>query len=283
VACSDVSRFQFAAPEPIAPSTASSRRFPRATDAPGELFFRAGNEAAQQSVFFTTNLVDGGAPEALGATVNVPGEATSGPLLVTHADGTAPNFYFDRTTAGAARSLYQGRRTGRATVETVTPMPGPFNQPPGAAGSDHSIAIASAAGRAWWMSTRRGDLLLTATLDAPAAEDPPAVFFTLGQTTCERRGIDPAPWASSDGAFLLFGALELSSACAALGATRDLYVGVMQQDGQPTAQARRLDDVSRAGRDETDASMSRDSCWLYFAANESGLPGGFRLYAARRR
>jgi hypothetical protein len=97
-------------------------------------------------------------------------------------------------------------------------------------------------------------------------------------------GLDPAPWASSDGAFLLFSALELTNACLPVtGAPRDLYIGVMQQDGQPAATGRLLDDVSRPNRDETDASMSRDLCWLYFAANDSNLPGGFRMYAARRR
>lgn len=287
VSCSDVSRFQFAAPQPIVPSTTSSRRFPRAADVDGQLFFRAGNELSEQNVFFTTNVADGGAPELLSAVVNVAGESTSGPLLVTHADGTAPNFYFDRTTdgPGTPRRLFQGRRTARGAVDSVAPMPAPFNQAPGQAAQDHSIAIASAAGRAWWMSTRSsGDHLLTAPLNAAADFDPPVVDFTLGQGTCRRVGLEPSPWASPDGAFLLFAALELTSACLpVMGAPRDVYIGVMQQDGQAAAAARVLDDVSRPNRDETDASMSRDLCWLYFAANESTSPSGFRLYAAPRR
>lgn len=288
VPCSDVSRFQFASPEPIAPSPTSVRRFPRATDVEGALFFRQGEELTVQNIFFTPSFADGGAPELFDADVNVADRAASGPLLVVPNDASLPNFYFDRTSAapGTPRQLYQGTRLARGAVENVKLMPVPFNRPPAETGEDHSIAVASAAGRAWWMSRseRHGNALLTAPLGASTVEEANEVALSLGQGTCQRQGLDSAPWASTDGAFLLFASLELSSSCIPLaGARRDLYIGVMQQDGQPAAFARLLDDVSLPGRDETDPSMSRDLCSLYFAASESTSPGAFRLYAARRR
>ncbi|HMJ15528.1 MAG TPA: hypothetical protein VK524_29130, partial [Polyangiaceae bacterium] len=92
--CSDVSRFRFAAARPIAVGGTASRRFPRATEADGQLLFRIGDQVGPQTLHFTASFADNTAPEAFGTDVNVSGEATSGPLFIDTGNETTTNFYF---------------------------------------------------------------------------------------------------------------------------------------------------------------------------------------------
>jgi hypothetical protein len=282
--CNDLSVFRFGTPEPVTPRG----RFPRVTNQPNEMLFRAGDDGALQSLYVTSNFGAGGSEQEFRSPINLATESSSGALQVSMGQSDTPNFFFDRSSGGVTgtRQLYFARRisglifAGRDGGPAADPLPTPFNS---LAGSNYSIAIAPAAGRAWWMSTRTSSAgeLLTASLTDPNP-NPVPVNVTLGGTSCPRSGLDSTPWAAPDGRFLLLSALEVNSGCTAPGSARDLYIVVTQPTTGLADASFALQDINHAGIDDADPSMSADLCWLYFASNPSGNANGFRLYRALR-
>jgi hypothetical protein len=289
--CTDLSRFRFAAPEPVVlrASIWTSQRFPRLTGRAKEMLYRGSDGTA-----FSLTVVDD--PDAQNfmdpfpASINVPGQLMSGPLEARVDTIGEMQLYFDRSVNGvnSERELLVATRGGGLAIDGKPRALGePFNSPtPGT--SNYSIAVAGRVGRAWWMSTRSGGVpgIWTAELSAEGSDAGAAspVDIRLGSGTCKRLGADSAPWASPDGTFLLFNSVEVGGDCSSnAGASwRDLYLVAMQANGQTAANAVPLDDVNRPGVDETDGSLSPDSCWLYFSVNSSATQSAFRIYRARR-
>lgn len=267
--CSKVARIHFAGPEeliPIDTASVAELHFARMTGQALELLFRVDNSQADQALYETPNFQASSEAQAFGATVNVAGERTSGPLALTGTGASTKNFFFDRSTSSGtgARQLWWATRAS-AGIDVSTPvlMPAPFN----AAGDNYSIAVAAQAARAWWMSTRGGSPeVFTASLSADAGTAA-VVNLTVGSNACIRKGADATPWASPDGTFLLFSSLEQDDAqCTASSNYRDLYVVPLYvTTGQPNSAGIPLN-VNQAGVDDTEPSMSADLCWLYYSS-----------------
>jgi hypothetical protein len=280
--CRDVARFRFTPPErleAVSSSSAGNQRFPRLALDGSELLFRTGSEGEFTALWFTLNPTEGGNEQTLDLDIDMPDQAESGPLpvVIRPGNGEDLNFFFDRTTfgPGSPRELYGADRNGRGG--NVVRLPPPINTAPDI--SNYSIALAPATQRGWWMRGS-GELaqVMTFSLQGGAAE---IVLLTAG--VCPRIGADATPWVPADGSFMLFRSNELDNNCGTLGEINDLWVAVLAENGQVAGEGFPLDDLNRAGWDDTDPSMSSDLCWLYFASDGGPDNHEFDVYRARRR
>jgi hypothetical protein len=284
--CGDVARFLFGPPERLSAligSRTGDERFPRAASAGPGMFFRIGNPSSESALWFSANHLSGGSDQAFATSVDVSGQSESGALeLESPVPALASaNFFFDRTSGGpgSGRTLYAGIRTAGIDVGGVSPLPAPFNPSDGGS-SNYSLALTTA--RAFWMTDRSGSPeLVTAPLGDPGT--PAVVTIDIGSSGCSRSGSDATPWVSPDGSFMLLRSAETSTGCATAGGMNDLFVVVLDPGGQAAAPASPLTDVNRAGGNDSDPSMSRDLCWLYFAAAGAPPAATFDLFRAPRQ
>jgi hypothetical protein len=283
LSCSVFSRLQFAAPEKLGTlSQTGSQRFPRsASQAGSDLFYRSGAADAGQVWYAPASKV--------GHPLAAAGALTSAPLL---APGVLQqNFFFDQLLngdGGAQRHIMLGNWSGTA-LSGVTSAPEPLNS----TASDFSIAVAAGVARAYWMSTRNGaaeaELLWAEMLDG--APTTPAVLdlkVQAGSTTCPRSGDDATPWVNAAGTLLLFRSPSVDDTCAPSDSGAfDLYaVPLSKATGLPTAPAVPLSALNTIGgrSNESDPSLSSDSCTLYFASyiGTADADADADLYMAQR-
>ena len=184
---------------------------------------------------------------------------------------------------GAIRIERAGSRVSRGiNVGTPVLLPPPFNTDNTTPSSNYSIAVAATSQRAWWMTTRAGPAQLVTAPLAPGSQQVPIDIPLDSGPGCKRQGADATPWSPPNGAFLLFAALEHDASCAAPGSARDLYVIVVNSNGQPALPAAfQLQDLNTPTSDDTDPSMSPDLCWLYFASTAGDAE--YDVFRAPRR
>jgi hypothetical protein len=281
LSCSVFSRLQFAAPEKLAVvSQNGSQRFPRpASKAGADLFYRSGAADAGQLWYAPAPA------SAVGHALAAAGLLTSAPLL---APGVLQqNFFFDQLAnddGGAVRHIMLGNWSGTA-LSGVTAAPDPLNS----TASDFSIAVAPAVARAYWMSTRNGKAeaeLLWAEMLAgtPTAPAPLDLKIQAGSATCARSGDDATPWVNAAGTLLLFRNISVDDTCAPNDSGAfDLYaVPLSKETGLPSVAAVALSslNVIGGGSNESDPSLSSDSCTIYFASDNGTADSD--LYKAQR-
>jgi hypothetical protein len=269
----------FAAPEKLAAisqSQAGNERFPRAASAGTDLFYRAGQDA-KPSIWYAATPISG-----IGRALFAALGADSGPLF---APSFSPpqNFFFDRvnSTTGLRQIMY-GTWANGVLSDTPKAAPAPINGDTG----DFSVAIAAEVHRAYWM--RAGDKgadLVWAAFGSNATM--PAVLSLDVQVgvgkKCARLGDDATPWVNAAGTLLLFRSESMDDTCQASDSgAYDLFASPLGKDGLPLTPGTPLSNLNNTGgmSNETDASLSQDSCTIYFAS-DSGT-GDFDLYRAAR-
>jgi hypothetical protein len=270
----------FAAPEKLATisqSQAGNERFPRAASAGTALFYRSGVDG-KPSIWYAPTPVSG-VGRALFAAIG----ADSGPLF---APGFSPpqNFFFDRINATSnVRQIMLGTWSN-GTLTAVSAAPAPVNGGTG----DFSVAVAADVRRAYWMTTRNKNPspdLVWAAFGADATMPQPLSLDVQVGTgkKCARLGDDATPWVNAAGTLLLFRSESMNEACQASDSGAfDMFAAPLGKDGQPLTPGTPLSSLNTTGggSNETDPSLSQDSCTIYFAS-DSGK-GDFDLYRAAR-
>jgi hypothetical protein len=106
----------------------------------------------------------------------------------------------------------------------------------------------------------------------------------IGSADCDRLGDDATPWVNLTGTLLLFSAKSMSDTCKQNDSNaRDLFAVPLGSDGTPARSAiplTALNNTGGNGVDETDPSLSPDSCSVYFASDNG--TGSYGLYRAAR-
>jgi hypothetical protein len=278
--CSDFSVLSFAAPDKLAAisqSQAGNERFPRAASAGTDLFYRAGLDG-KPSIWYAATPVSG-IGRALFAAIG----SDSGPLFAPNFS-PPQNFFFDRvdSTTGLRQIMY-GTWANGVLSDTPKAAPAPIN---GATG-DFSVAIAADVHRAYWMRARDKTTfdLVWGTFGTNAIM--PAVLNLEVQVgagkQCARLGDDATPWVNAAGTLLLFRSESMDDACQPNDSgAYDLFASPLGKDGLPLTPGTPLSNLNNTGgmSNETDASLSQDSCTVYFASD--GGKGDFDLYRAAR-
>jgi len=278
--CADFSRLEFGTPQKLttlAQSAGSIERFPRPAGANSALFYAAG-AADNSKIWYAASPVSG-----VGTQVTPLLQVESGPLFVTGFIGsTTQNLVFDRQQQLGARKLRMANWTAPATLTDEALVPEPINT---AGSDDYSIAVSPNTGHLYWMSTRNGEPELLWQPTSMSAPPPPAVLelkVKAGSAECARAGDDATPWVNLTGTLLLFRNPSVNDSCEPndSGAT-DLFAAPLNKDGIPLAAATALASLNNTGgmSQETDPSLSSDSCTIYFA---SDVAGDFDLYKAPR-
>jgi hypothetical protein len=275
--CADFSRLEFAAPQKLATlsqTAGNSERFPRAASSGSDLFYRVDTAGAQQ-LKYAANPVSGP-----GISIGEVGD--SAPLL---APGVLQqNFFFDRFDSNTALHHIMVATWATGQLTNAVAAPDPIN----GTASDFSIAIASDAARAYWMSTRSGKAeLLWAGMLGSGATTTPAVLdlqVQAGAAKCPRLADDATPWVNTAGTLLLFRNESIDDACTPndSGAT-DLYAVPLSKDtGLAATAAIALSSLDKigGGSNESDPSLSTDSCTIYFTSDNGSADSD--LYRAQR-
>jgi hypothetical protein len=297
VACSDLSTIRFGAPQRIDAVSLNqfgNQRFPRVTRNPTEMLFQMGDSNGPKKLWLIPNFNQNTGATVFGSPVDVPSESISGGIEVfTTVPGLqSANLFFDRTAGGAGtfRILFGGARTSGTTVAASGQLPSPFNTLDplmgGTPSSNYSIAIASRALRAYWMSNRNGQpQLLGAPLVAGGAlsSAAPVTIGLSANAGCVRTGADATPWVTPDGTVLFFRTLEVGTNCTPGPDSNDLWYVRMDAQGQPASAAVRIANLSTAGWDDTDPSLSGDLCWLYFSTDGGPPDYEYDVYRAPRQ
>jgi len=278
LSCGTFLRFQFAAPEKLSSlmqSGTSTERFPRAAASGSALFYTVG-EAGQERLWYAASPVSG-----VGVPVSEAGKFESGPLLAPGFD--AQDLFFDRLDSMTGKRSILMVKSAGGTSSGASAVLAPINAP---GFDDYSIAIAPDVGRAYWMSTRNGKPeLLWYTKNATVPTPPAALDLKLkaGANTCPRLGSDATPWVNTAGTLLLFRSESVNDNCQVNdGGATDLFAVPLAKDGTPFGNAIALSTLNTTGgkSNESDPSLSRDSCAVYFAS-DSGT-GNYDLYRALR-
>jgi hypothetical protein len=274
--CTDFARLEFATPQKLstlAQSPRSIERFARSGSAGSALFYVSG-AANDAKIWYTAAPASG-----VGAPVSLATQAQSGPLYV--AGFAEQNLFFDRLEAGE-RKLMMAHWTALALTNEAL-LPGQLNAP---GFDDYSIAISPNTGHVYWMSTRNGTAELLWQPTSMSAPPPPAVLdlkVKAGAAVCPRSGEDATPWVNVAGTVILFRNPSVNDECEAndSGAS-DLFAAPLNTDGTPKAAATALASLNITGgmSNETDPSLSPDSCFVYFASDKG--TGDFDLYRAQR-
>jgi hypothetical protein len=276
--CSDFSVLDFAAPEKLAAisqSPAGNERFPRAASAGTDLFYRAGLDS-KPSIWYAPTPVSG-VGRALFAAIGT----DSGPLFAPNFS-PPQNFFFDRVNATTGLRQIMFGTWANNLLSDPKAAPAPINGTTG----DFSVAIAADVHRAYWMRARdKGADLVWATFGTSATM--PAVLSLEVQVgagkTCARLGDDATPWVNAAGTLLLFRSESMDDTCQANDSgAYDLFASPLGKDGLPLTPGTPLSNLNNTGgmSNETDASLSQDSCTIYFASD--GGKGDFDLYRAAR-
>jgi hypothetical protein len=277
--CSQFSQLDFAAPEKLATisqSQAGNERFPRAASAGTDLFYRAGAEG-KPSIWYAATPISG-VGRALFAALG----ADSGPLFSPNFS-PPQNFFFDRVNAMTGmRQIMYGTWANGVLSDTPKVAPAPINGDTG----DYSVAIAADVHRAYWMrgSAKAADLVWAAfgsNATMPAVLDL-EVQVGVGKK-CARLGDDATPWVNAAGTLLLFRSESMDDTCQPNDSgAYDLFATPLGKDGMPLTPGTPLSNLNNTGgtSNETDASLSEDSCTIYFASD--GGKGDFDLYRAAR-
>jgi hypothetical protein len=281
--CTDFSRLEFAAPEPLSTlshSAASPERFPRSAGSGSSLFYTE-DGVARREIWYTAAPTSG-----IGSAL----QDSSGPLLGNDSGPLlAPgfvdkNFFFDRAQPmSGLRKIMVGNWAAGAVAQ-VAAATAPTNMD---GSDDYSFAAAPSAGHAYWMSTRSGSPQLTweSINETPMA--PPDVLplkIRIGANTgCDRLGDDATPWVNLAGTLLLFSAESMADTCEQNDShAHDLFAVPLAKSGLPASAAIPLSALNNTGggSDETDPSLSPDSCSIYFASDNG--TGNYDLYRAAR-
>jgi hypothetical protein len=205
----------------------------------------------------------------------------SGPLL---APGFfAKNFFFDRVLMTGRRKIMVANWSAGVLTQVTA-----ATEPTNAQGfDDYSFAAAPAAGHAYWMSTRSGTPQLTweSINETPmAAPDVLPLKIRIGPNAeCNRLGDDATPWVNFAGNLLLFSAESMADTCDSNDShAHDLFAVPLAKSGLPASAAILLSTLNKTGggSDETDPSLSPDSCSIYFASDNG--TGNYDLYKAAR-
>jgi hypothetical protein len=208
--------------------------------------------------------------------------ADSGPLFAPNFS-PPQNFFFDRVnaTTGIRQIMYATWANG-VLSDTPKAAPAPINAGTG----DFSVAIAADVHRAYWMRARdKGADLVWATFGSSATM--PAVLNLDVQVgvgkKCASLGDDATPWVNAAGTLLLFRSQSMDDTCQPNDSGAfDLFATPLGKDGLPLTPGTPLSNLNNTGgmSNETDASLSQDSCTIYFASD--GGKGEFDLYRAAR-
>jgi hypothetical protein len=278
--CADFSRLEFAPPEPLSTISAGKvERFPRSAGAGSALFYTE-DSAAERAILYASAPTSGvGVPLADGSSTPLGND--SGPLLA--AGFVEKNFFFDRTQVNGRRKIMVGNWAGGILSDVVAAST-PTNM---AGADDYSFAAAPSAGHAYWMSTRNGSaqLIWESINETPMV--PPDVLplkIRIGANAdCDRLGADATPWVNLAGTLLLFSAESMADTCEQNDShAHDLFAVPLAKSGLPASAAIPLSvlNITGGGSDETDPSLSPDSCSIYYAS-DSGT-GDYDLYRAAR-
>jgi hypothetical protein len=286
--CGDISskelgEIEFSEPEPLAAVNASGGddglRFPRAFDRGTKLFYERAYIGAD-SIWLTGDFEQSeGAPIAF--PIDGPGPE-GGPLAVSTTAGALAeyNFFFTRNMADGGlengNRLFAARIDAAGVASAVTQLPAPFNSAP-----RRSYSLALSQDRAWWSVNLDGSLNLQ-LWTAPLTGDliPSRVSLTLAGG-CGLIEFDYTPWATPDGRLLFVTFAERGETCNQVGENAtDMGFVKVNSAGQPQGPVVPLN-VNRAITADTDASLSHDSCWLYFSSSRHESRR-LRLYRARR-
>jgi len=276
--CADFARFEFGPARKLttlAQSPQSIERFARPAGTGSQLFYVSG-PADKAKILYAASPVSG-----VGVQLTLGTEVESGPLL---ASGFAEkkNLFFDRRQTGG-RKLMMVNWSPPDVLADEALVPEPINLPDV---DDYSIAISPDTGHVYWMSTRNGrpELLWQPTRMSDPPE--PSVFelkVKAGKAECARSGEDATPWVNLAGTLLLFSNPSVNDRCEAndSGAS-DLFAAPLNEDGTAKSAATALASLNNTGgmSRETDASLSTDSCTIYFASDNG--TGDFDLYKAQR-
>jgi hypothetical protein len=98
-----------------------------------------------------------------------------------------------------------------------------------------------------------------------------------------RTGADATPWVTPDGSTLFFRTLEVTADCAPGPDSNDLWYVRMNAQGQPASTAVRIGNLSSAGWDDTDPSLSGDLCWLFYSTDGGPPDYEYDVYRAPRQ
>ncbi|MES1175492.1 MAG: hypothetical protein ABUL62_14315 [Myxococcales bacterium] len=280
--CADFSRLEFAAPEPLtlSHSGTSVERFPRSAGTGSALFYTE-DSVTRRDIWYTPVPASG-----IGSSL----QDSSGPLLGNDSGPLlAPgfvdkNFFFDRVQVMTGlRKIMVGNWSAGA-LSQVTFATAPTNMD---GFDDYSFAAAPTAGHAYWMSTRGGSpQLIWESINETPMVPPDVLPLKIrigGNTGCERLGDDATPWVNLAGTLLLFSAESMADTCEPNDShAHDLFAVPLAKSGLPASAAIPLSALNNTGggSDETDPSLSPDSCSIYFASDNGS--GNYDLYRADR-
>ena len=281
--CADFSRLEFAAPEPLSTlshAAGSIERFPRSAGNASSLFYT--EDAVTHRELWYAAAPTSGIGSALQDNSSPLLGNDSGPLL---APGFVDkNFFFDRVQLMTGlRKIMVGNWSAGALTQ-VTAATEPTNM---AESDDYSFAAAPSAGHAYWMSTRSGTPQLTwesiAEMSMAAPDVLPLKIKIGANADCDRLGDDATPWVNLAGTLLLFSAESMSDTCEPNDShAHDLFAVPLAKSGLSASPAIPLSALNNTGggSDETDPSLSPDSCSVYFASDNGS--GDYDLYRAAR-
>jgi len=277
--CADFSRFQFGDAQPLGAlgqTPKTIERFARPAATGSSLFYVSG-ALDNSKIMYTAVPVSG-----LGTPVSPAMQVESAPLFVNGFKDQVQNLFFDRREPGG-RKLRMALWMAPATLTKEALVPEPINAP---GFDDYSIAISSATGNVYWMSTRNQEPELLWQPTSMSAPPDPAVLdlkVRAGSAECPRSGEDATPWVNADGTLLLFRNPSVDENCELndSGAS-DLFAVQLDSDGTPRAAASALTSLNSTGGTsiETDPTLSNDACTIYFASDNG--TGDFDLYKAPR-
>lgn len=277
--CSDFSVLDFAAPEQLTTLSQSQTRnvrFPRVASAGTDLFYRAGLDSKPSLWYAATPTT--GIGRALFAAIG----SDSGPLFAPNFS-PPQNFFFDRVDASTGlRQIMYATWANGVLSDTAKAAPAPINGTTG----DFSVAIAADVHRAYWMRARdKGADLVWGTFGTNAIM--PAVLNLEVQVAagknCARLGDDATPWVNAAGTLLLFRSESMDDTCQPNDSgAYDLFASALGKDGLPLTPGTPLSSLNHTGgiSNETDPSLSEDSCTIYFASD--GGKADFDVYRAAR-
>ncbi|MEZ4371374.1 MAG: hypothetical protein R3B07_11145 [Polyangiaceae bacterium] len=165
---------------------------------------------------------------------------------------------------------------------------GSLNQIVGAGSATLDYSIAVGPGRVWWMSDR----VVAGQAGGPHLHTgQPGIVFNIDyvplvlEDDCHTQSPDLTPWVGKAGNLMLLSAQSLSSTStcvASVDAPKDLYWTLLDNAGQQTGKAKRIE-LSDPTLDDTEPSLSPDLCTIVYARSESAGTEAHDLYTATRR
>ncbi len=187
---------------------------------------------------------------------------------------------WDQFESNGTRRIYAVSGMTTFTLPSVNQAAGQ-----GIATQDYSLAVS--ASRVWWMTDRS---ITGQTAGKHLVTYQPGIVFNVDfvplvlPDDCHARGDDFAPWSTPEGDKLLFAAQESSGGtCSSTdNGPRDLYWASVDGNGQQVGKATRID-ISQTNLDDTEPSLSKDLCTLYFARAENENDGKHDIWTAMRR